>query len=288
VVGSAFALTNSPFDLVTSRVLAAAGLDPDKTNSYTLVITREGGQCNDLFGPVFDVPFKLFEVRVNLPPAAPTTFALRGSVTVQFQRSTVDGAVPGLPPNRQDIDFAVGGTVVETAGRLALVGPTVTGGTVEKSTSVRSMRITTPEGNVCTFEQVFSTTRTSVFVPGAGLSASVDIFVGTSQATVTEFTLRGTKRTHTESTAKIQNVVGNCNPPTPDPTSGDDEFPQSSVNFSLALVRSPAFTGTVTTDSQGRRSVSVSGALTESGPTATSGTQTLTSSVALSLADVAQ
>ena len=67
--GDTYTLNTSPLDLVISQVLAKTSLDPDLTNEFTLVFSREGGGCSDGEALVLREPFTLFEIKVNLPPA---------------------------------------------------------------------------------------------------------------------------------------------------------------------------------------------------------------------------
>jgi hypothetical protein len=85
--GLVYPLSAPVVDLVLSRVLPIAGLDPETSSGFALKITREGGFCTDSEGQILSDPFELFEVNVVTNPAASLESEWTGTATVEYDFS---------------------------------------------------------------------------------------------------------------------------------------------------------------------------------------------------------
>ena len=82
--GLVYPLSEPPVDLVLSRVLPIAGLDPETTSDFALKISREGGLCTDSNGEILSDPFELFEVNVVLTAGNFAESEWTGTVTIEY------------------------------------------------------------------------------------------------------------------------------------------------------------------------------------------------------------
>ncbi|MBK6510959.1 MAG: hypothetical protein IPG06_16975 [Haliea sp.] len=82
--GLVYPLSEPPVDLVLSRVLPIAGLDPATTSDFALKISREGGLCTDSNGEILSDPFELFEVNVVLTAGNFAESEWTGTVTIEY------------------------------------------------------------------------------------------------------------------------------------------------------------------------------------------------------------
>jgi hypothetical protein len=289
VHGDTYTLNTSPLDLVLARVLPAVGLDAEKTTGFTLEVFREGGQCLEPAGSAFTAPFKMFEIRVSIPAPAPVQLALRGTVTAKILRTDLNDLFEPVQPRRTVTNLTIAADLEEQAGRVLPLSFTVTGDIVETRASLRSFDLDAGDGKRCTYEHRFDREDARTFIAGSGRSLSLDVRLAGAVVTMDELTLRGPTRVVSKVKARLQNQAGDCSrfdtsaPPDSETT---DEIPIS-LNLTLSLTQNPAYRGTVSTDALGRRSVLLSGSLSENLPRGSNGlTRAQNSSAALSMADV--
>lgn len=295
VSGSEYTIGAPPLDLVVANALATAGLDAEKTNSFSVNIFREGGQCIEPIDAnaqrtVFTAPFKMFEVRVNLPPAAPVELVMRGSVTVGFSGLDVNDSPDLVKPTRKETSLSLRGQLEERAGRLVMVSSTATGTIFETSASVRKFTAINPDsGRECTFEHRFDNEKTTELVVGTGQRNDVSLGLTKTELTADEFSVRSPTRLTFKSKATLQNQNGDCQkidtsapPDVNDTSQGAD----ASINKLLSLTRSTAFRAPVVTAATGRRSVALSATASDSLPRNTSSTTvSQTGSITVTLTD---
>lgn len=266
--GREYTLVTSPLDLQVRRVMTDVGLDPDNASGFTLEFFREGAVCVDPGGDVFTAPFKMFEIRVDLGTLPPKVFVLKGAMNFRFDSTEVDDLGEAVKPRRKVTNVTVTGRVEESAGRAIGFLTTLNGTIVETHASLRSFDVLTEDGTHCTFEHVFDEENTTTLVASAASSLSVDLGLSSTELTVGEFTVRTPTKLTSKSTATLRNQAGDCrkvDTSAPPPTS-DTFDSQISLNKLFSLKSSPAFRALVVTDSAGRRSVTLSGATSDSLP----------------------
>lgn len=272
-VGDLYTLATQPLDLLMSRVLPDAGLDPEKVTGFKLEFFREGGQCVEPSGIAFAAPFKMFEIRVNLGASLPKVIVLQGPVNFSFNSTETDALFQVTVPRRKVTSVVVAARVEETAG--GLVGfVTALGGTViETRSSLREFEVNKADGSRCTYEHLNDREDTTTFVAGGGRSLSLDLRFGNGELSVGEFQVEGPTSVTIKETVTLRNQTGACSDvnTSPPPPSTFTFERRLRLNGLFSLKNDPAFRAPVVTDANGRRSVALSGQASDTAPTTNSG-----------------